>query len=363
MRLNVRHSQHSDAAGNLVHGSNIHEQEVKLNHAPRLFQKFKQWVHSQLLDGQITQQIMAKHTKAVLPQLESKTADRDCFLHPQDICNINLKLAQFTWKLHDNEAQFARLFHQQHSEFAFINQEERHSQPQQKCPRSVQYEMFLSTEEIMLMLLATGQGRDSFAQQVRDAVDIIDAFYMQYAQHAEYVSYFQKQWGQKTDEWVRGFQGVPHAQQDTTGACEDYHSAIKGNKLANTSRLQGRRVNWLLYLLWTEVDIRIRYKQAYKTAGFETNRKAEGVSTDAMVAAQAIPNSFVELICSSGTVALHGQTCAQGDQPQPRLHRSFQLLAHELAQSCKAWTSCTATLPPSHRSSLIPWQSLKMYMR
>ncbi|KAL0029191.1 hypothetical protein WJX79_001351 [Trebouxia sp. C0005] len=135
---------------------------------------------------------------------------------------------------------------------------------------------------------------------------------MQYAQHAEYVSYFQKQWGQKTDEWVRGFQGVPHAQQDTTGACEDYHSAIKGNKLANTSRLQGRRVNWLLYLLWTEVDIRIRYKQAYKTAGFETNRKAEGVSTDAMVAAQAIPNSFVELICSSGTVALHGQTCAQG---------------------------------------------------
>ena len=52
-----------------------------------------------------------------------------------------------------------------------------------------------------------------------------------------------------------------------------------------------------------QVDMRIRYKQAYKTAGFETNRKAEGVSTDAMVAAQAIPNSFVELICSSGEVA------------------------------------------------------------
>jgi len=35
--------------------------------------------------------------------------------------------------------------------------------------------MFLSSEKIMLMLPATGQGRDSFAQQVRDAVD---AFYV-----------------------------------------------------------------------------------------------------------------------------------------------------------------------------------------
>ncbi|DBA85568.1 TPA: hypothetical protein ACH3X2_005658 [Trebouxia sp. C0005] len=73
------------------------------------------------------QQIMAKHTKAILPQLESKTADRDCFLDPQDIRNMNLKLAQLTWKLHDNEAQSVRLFYQQHSEFAFIYQEQRDS--------------------------------------------------------------------------------------------------------------------------------------------------------------------------------------------------------------------------------------------
>lgn len=55
------------------------------------------------------------------------------------------------------------------------------------------------------------------------------------------------------DQWVRGFRDVPHAQQDTTGACEGYHSAIKGNELAKKSRLQGRRVDWLLYLLWHEV--------------------------------------------------------------------------------------------------------------
>ncbi|KAA6421245.1 MAG: hypothetical protein FRX49_08731 [Trebouxia sp. A1-2] len=167
-----------------------------------------------------------------------------------------------------------------------------------ECPRSVQYEMFLSTDTIMLMLPATGQGRDSFAQQVRDAVD---AFYVQYTQQAEYVSYFQKQWGQKTDKWVRGFWHVPHAQQDTTGACEGYRSAIKANELANKSHLQGRNVDWLLYVPWTEVDMRICYKQAYKVAGFKTNRKTEGVVTEAVIAAQAIPNSFVELIGSSAT--------------------------------------------------------------
>ena len=49
-----------------------------------------------------------------------------------------------------------------------------------------------------------------------------------------------------------------------------------------------------------QVDLRIRYKQAYKTAGFKSNRKGEGVLTDAVIAAQAIPNSYMELIDSSG---------------------------------------------------------------
>lgn len=53
----------------------------------------------------------------------------------------------------------------------------------------------------------------------------------------------------------------------------------------------------------TQVDMRIRYKQAYKTAGFMTNRKAEGVLTNAVIAAQAIPDSFVELLDSSGAIA------------------------------------------------------------
>ena len=53
------------------------------------------------------------------------------------------------------------------------------------------------------------------------------------------------------DEWVRGTHDVPHAQEDTTGACEGFHSDIKGNELGQKSRLQGRGVDWLLYPRYT----------------------------------------------------------------------------------------------------------------
>ena len=46
---------------------------------------------------------------------------------------------------------------------------------------------------------------------------------------------------------------MPHAQQDTTGACEGFHSALKGDELAMKTRLQDRRVDWLLHSLWNEV--------------------------------------------------------------------------------------------------------------
>ncbi|KAL3162637.1 hypothetical protein ABBQ38_008683 [Trebouxia sp. C0009 RCD-2024] len=55
--------------------------------------------------------------------------------------------------------------------------------------------MFLTMEKIMLMLPATGQSRGGFAQQVHAAVE---SFTVQYAEQADFVSYFQKQWGKKT---------------------------------------------------------------------------------------------------------------------------------------------------------------------
>ena len=63
--------------------------------------------------------------------------------------------------------------------------------------------MFLSSEK---MLPATGQGRDSFAQQVRDAVD---AFYVHYADQADYVSYFQRQWETRQVDLPYLFNNLP----------------------------------------------------------------------------------------------------------------------------------------------------------
>jgi len=46
-----------------------------------------------------------------------------------------------------------------------------------------------------------------------------------------------------------------------------------------------------------------RYAHSLQAGIQGFNRKAEGVLTDAVIAAQAIPDSFVELIDSSGAVA------------------------------------------------------------
>ena len=60
---------------------------------------------------------------------------------------------------------------------------------------------------------------------------------------------------QCTGEWVRGFCNVPHAQTDTTGVCEGWHSSIKGSGLAEKSQLHGRRLDWLLYKLFYEAKL------------------------------------------------------------------------------------------------------------
>ena len=119
MRLSIRHSDHTDAHGNFVHG-------CKHLHGPALSQSMKDWVRTSLLNGSTTQRILKQHAKSAMPPINSKTADsskladKDCFLNSQDIRNIGQKLAQLTWKLHDNEAQSVCLFYQQLSDSVFM---------------------------------------------------------------------------------------------------------------------------------------------------------------------------------------------------------------------------------------------------
>lgn len=100
MRLSIRHPEHTNAAGNAVHGCGVDAKGVKNLHGPALSQTMKDWVRTSLLNGNTTQQILKQHAKSAMPRIDSNTADRDCFLNSQDIRNIAQKLAQLTWKLH-----------------------------------------------------------------------------------------------------------------------------------------------------------------------------------------------------------------------------------------------------------------------
>ena len=57
--------------------------------------------------------------------------------------------------------------------------------------------MFLSLEKIMLMLPAIGQTKDSFRLQVQQAVE---DFYLQYAQHTDFVKYIREYYAHKIGE-------------------------------------------------------------------------------------------------------------------------------------------------------------------
>ncbi|KAL3150070.1 hypothetical protein ABBQ38_013416 [Trebouxia sp. C0009 RCD-2024] len=102
----------------------------------------------------------------------------------------------------------------------------------------------------------------------------------------DFVKYFRSTWVHKLGEWVRGFRNVPHAQADTTGVCEGWHSSIKGGGLAKKSRLLGRRLDRLLYKLFYEFDLRVRCASSYKQEGYQHNRKKEQLVASAVIASQ-----------------------------------------------------------------------------
>ncbi|KAL0027564.1 hypothetical protein WJX77_011083 [Trebouxia sp. C0004] len=118
-----------------------------------------------------------------------------------------------------------------------------------KCPWSLQHVMFLHMKSHADALGPLDRAARASSSK---CMTLLRKSCADHAEQTDFVAYFHKTWGHKPDEWVRGVRDVPHAQQDTTAACEGYHSAIKGNELAGKSRLQGRRVDWLLHLLWHE---------------------------------------------------------------------------------------------------------------
>lgn len=55
MRLSIRHPEHTNAAGNAVHGCGVDAKGVKHLHEPALSQTMKDWVRTSLLKGNTTE--------------------------------------------------------------------------------------------------------------------------------------------------------------------------------------------------------------------------------------------------------------------------------------------------------------------
>lgn len=112
--------------------------------------------------------------------------------------------------------------------------------------------------------------------------------------------YFDKEWIPKMNMWVTGNRNIPHAGQDTTAAIESYHSNMKATLKQSRSKLVGRRVDWLIHQLTGDVINRYDYTYFRKKNGFVTNKKSRALMVSALVQAQTIPDTNVQLSLDLG---------------------------------------------------------------
>ena len=250
-QLRIHHAAHTNASGDAAHRSGITQDGVRFQYAPAVSPHLKEWVCTKILAGTHTRQILEDHYKNSFPKIQAGTVDRDCFLTSQDIRNINSKLALLSWKKHQTEAQSVRLFCEQHASIIFIYQEQVNGQSnapavdiqpadqssQLKAP--LQQPVYNAACSLYTML---------HAQSYRLNCKLAKGCCLNYTAHLQlhlvlgYMMYCMSNlcWcAFAADEWVKGSRDVPHSQQDTTAACEGFHSAIKGDELATKTRLQG----------------------------------------------------------------------------------------------------------------------------
>jgi hypothetical protein len=81
--------------------------------------------------------------------------------------------------------------------------------------------------------------------------------------------------------------------QDTTIAIESYHGNMKAVQKQSWEKLVGRRVDWLIHQLTSDVINRYDYMQFLKENGFVTNKKGPSLMVSALIQAQKFLDSDV----------------------------------------------------------------------
>lgn len=70
-----------------------------------------------------------------------------------------------------------------------------------------------------------------------------------------FVEYFSKTWEPFMERWVKAvLEGIDNSGQWTNGAIEGYHAVLKDLHLKGRKRLIGRRLDWLIHMLLSQVD-------------------------------------------------------------------------------------------------------------
>ena len=102
---------------------------------------------------------------------------------------------------------------------------------------------------------------------------------------AEFWRYVEEQWLYRAHMWVVGYRELPYASQDTNAAIEGYHSTLKSTLKSCKSRMVGRRVDWLIHELTSEVLTHFWYQCLRKRFGFVINRWHEYIVVGALLKA------------------------------------------------------------------------------
>ena len=91
--------------------------------------------------------------------------------------------------------------------------------------------------------------------------------------------------------WVKGYRDFPHANQETNNVVESYHYYLKTNFLSDRRKKCSRRMDWLIYVLLTNVEPCYRFKEILKKEGFLNNYKKEKQLESSMEKEKRIPDS------------------------------------------------------------------------
>ena len=68
--------------------------------------------------------------------------------------------------------------------------------------------------------------------------------------------------------WVKGCRDFPHASQETNNVVESYHSDLKTKFLFDRRNMCAHRMDWLIYVLLTNVEPYYQFKEILKIEGF-----------------------------------------------------------------------------------------------